>query len=157
MTSDGSPYSRLRRAIQHGNLAIIHVTAAELGWVALRDALGILMVIEAKADERFESAAVRWAGRLALEVPDLALAELAGALESLHALPDEHAQRSLVALVSVGRSGRACTRADDQRVSPNHSRASFSTAAGCSSGRKWRADRIVSTRRFGAGLGRSIR
>jgi len=98
MTSDGSPYSRLRRAIQHGNLAIIHVTAAELGWVALRDALGILMVIEAKADERFESAAVRWAGRLALEVPDLALAELAGALESLHALSDEHAQRSLLTL-----------------------------------------------------------
>ena len=56
------------------------------------------MVIEAKDDERFESAAVRWAGRLALEVPDLALAELAGALESLHALPDEHAQRSLLAL-----------------------------------------------------------
>ena len=98
MTSDGSSYSRLRRAIQHGNLAIIHVTVAELGWVALRDALGILIVIEAKDDERFEPAAVRWAGRLALEVPDLALAELAGALESLHALPDEHAQRSLLAL-----------------------------------------------------------
>jgi len=98
MTSDGSLYSRLRRAIQHGNLAIIHVTVAELGWVALRDALGILIVIEAKDNERFEPAAVRWAGRLALEVPDLALAELAGALESLHALPDEHAQRSLLAL-----------------------------------------------------------
>jgi hypothetical protein len=37
-------------------------------------------------------------GRLALEVPDLVLAELAGVLESLHALPDEHAQRTLLAL-----------------------------------------------------------
>ena len=73
-------------------------TAAELGWVALRDALGILLVIEAKDDERFEAAAVRWAGRLALEVPDLVLAELSGALESLHALPDEHAQRTLLTL-----------------------------------------------------------
>jgi len=98
MTSDGSPYPRLRRAIQAGNLAIIHATAAELGWVALRDALGILLVIEAKDDERFEAAAVRWAGRLALEVPDLVLAELSGALESLHALPDEHAQRTLLTL-----------------------------------------------------------
>ena len=98
MTSDGSPYPRLKRAIAAGNLAIIEATAAELGWVALRDALGILLVIEAKDAERFERSAVRWAGRLALEVPDLVLAELTGALESLHALPDEHAQRSLVAL-----------------------------------------------------------
>jgi hypothetical protein len=98
MTSDGSAYTRLRRAIENGNLALIHATAAELGWVPLRDALAILLVIEAKDDERFERSAVRWAGRQALEVPDLALAELAGALESLHALPDEHAQRSLLAL-----------------------------------------------------------
>ncbi len=71
MTSDGSPYPRLKRAIAAGNLAIIEATAAELGWVALRDALGILLVIEAKDAERFERSAVRWAGRLALEVPDL--------------------------------------------------------------------------------------
>ena len=100
---DGSPYARLQRAIQARNLAIIHATAAELGWVPLRDALGILLVIEAKDDERFEPAAVRWAGRLALEVPELDLAQLAGALESLHALPDEHAQRSLLALAERAR------------------------------------------------------
>src|SRR5690349_21032965 len=103
MTSDGSPYARLRRAIQARNLAIIHATSRELGYVALRDALGILLVIEAKDDERFEAAAVRWAGRLALETPDLELAELAGALESLHALPDEHAQRTLLALAARAR------------------------------------------------------
>ena len=85
MTSDGSAHTRLRRAIQAGNLAIIQVTAAELGYITLRDALGILLVIEAEAEERFDAAAVRWAGRLALETPDLELAELSGALESLHA------------------------------------------------------------------------
>jgi hypothetical protein len=37
-------------------------------------------------------------GPARLEVPNLELAELAGALESLHALPDEHAQRCLLAL-----------------------------------------------------------
>jgi hypothetical protein len=103
MTADGSAYTRLRRAIQTGNLAIIHATAAELGHISLRDALGILLVIEREAEERFDAAAVRWAGRLALETPDLELAELAGALESLEALPDEHAQRVLVALAERAR------------------------------------------------------
>ena len=98
MTSDGSAYARLRRAIQTRNLAIISTSAAELRHIGLRDALGILLVIEAKAEERFDAAAVRWAGRLALETPDISLAELSGALESLHALPDEHAQRTLLAL-----------------------------------------------------------
>jgi hypothetical protein len=121
MTSDGSPYARLKRAIQAGNLAIIQATAVELGYVALRDALGILLVIEAKDDERFEPAAVRWAGRLALEVPDLALAELAGALESLHALPDEHAQRALLALAERARRPPAratATRGSTHRTPP---------------------------------------
>jgi hypothetical protein len=103
MTSDGSPYTRLTRAIQVGNLAIIEATAAELGWVALRDALAILLVIGAKDDERFERSGIRWAGRLALEVPDLELAEFAGALDSLHALPDEHARRSLLMLAERSR------------------------------------------------------
>jgi hypothetical protein len=98
MTSDGSAYARLRRAIQAGNMAIITATAAELRHIGLRDALGILLVIEAEDEDRFDAAAVRWAGRLALETPGLELAELAGAIESLNALPDEHAQRSLFTL-----------------------------------------------------------
>ena len=77
VTSDGSPYTRLQRAIQSSNLPLIHATAAELGWVLLRDALAILMVIGAKDEVRFGPAAVRWAGRLALEVRDLQLSELA--------------------------------------------------------------------------------
>jgi hypothetical protein len=103
MTSDGSAYARLRRAIRARSLPLIRVSVAELGYVALPDALGILIVIEAKDDERFEAAAVRWAGRLALEARDLTLAELAGAVESLHALPDEHAQRTLLALAQRAR------------------------------------------------------
>jgi hypothetical protein len=71
MTSDGSPYSRLQCAIRSGNLALIHATAAELPNVPLRDALMILLVIDAKREERFDSAAVRWAGRLAVEAPNL--------------------------------------------------------------------------------------
>ena len=69
MTSDGSAYTRLRRAIQARSLPLIRVSAAELRHIALRDALGILIVIEAQAEERFEAAAIRWAGRLAIETP----------------------------------------------------------------------------------------
>src|SRR3954452_4215498 len=98
MAEHGSPYTRLQRAIRSGNLPLIHATASEVGWVPLRDALAILLVIDAKDEERFDQAAVRWAGRLALEVRELTLKELAGAIESLVALPDEHAQRSLLAL-----------------------------------------------------------
>src|SRR4051812_44627252 len=112
MTSDGSPYSRLQRATRSGNLPLIHATAAELGWMPLRDALAILLVIDAKAEERFDSAAVRWAGRLAVEVRELTLEEFAGALRSLVALPDEHAQRSL-----LGLCGRA-VRPPDVRAAP---------------------------------------
>jgi hypothetical protein len=59
MTSEGSAYARLKRAIQARNMALIHATAAELAYVPLRDALAILLVIEAKDDERFEPAAVK--------------------------------------------------------------------------------------------------
>jgi hypothetical protein len=60
MTSDGSPYTRLKRAIQAGNLALIAASAAELPYVPLADALAILLVIDAKAEERFEPAAVNY-------------------------------------------------------------------------------------------------
>jgi hypothetical protein len=82
---------------------LIHATAAELPYVPLTDALSILLVLDARHEERFEPAAVRWAGRLATEAPGLGLAELAGALESLVALPDQHAQASLVALAGRAR------------------------------------------------------
>ena len=99
MTSDGSPYARLQRAIRSGNLPLIHATAAELGWVPLRDALAILLVIDAKDEARFDrrrcggpagwrsrSGTSSWPGgrRAAVVV----------------ALPDEHAQRSLLALTA---------------------------------------------------------
>jgi hypothetical protein len=79
MTRDESPYSRFRRAIRSGYLALTHATAAELPYVPMADALAILLVLDAEHEGRFEpAAAVRWAGRLAIEAPGLDLAELAG-------------------------------------------------------------------------------
>lgn len=117
MTSDGSAFTRLHRAISSGNLPLIHATVAELGWVPLREALAILLVIDANDEERFDAAAVRWAGRLALEARDLRLEELRGAITSLDALPDENAQRSLLALAERARrpSGAGAPAATTRR------------------------------------------
>jgi hypothetical protein len=54
--------------------------------------LAILELIEAQDEARFEAAAVRWAGRLALETPGLTLAQLDRVIEALYGLPDEDAR-----------------------------------------------------------------
>jgi hypothetical protein len=87
MTSSGSPYSRFRRALQTGNLALVRAAAAELPAVDLGDALSICLLMSAREDERYERAAVRWLARLALERPALGLGELREGLVAFEALP----------------------------------------------------------------------
>jgi hypothetical protein len=95
MTNPGSPLTRLRYALRSGDLQRVRATAAELPRIPLPDALGILELIETQDDGRFEPAAVRWAGRLALEAPGLTLAQLHRAIEALDGLPDDDARATL--------------------------------------------------------------
>ncbi len=95
MTSDGSPYKRLQHALRAGDLLLVRSAAAELASIPLDAALAILELIEAQDEARFEPAALRWAGRLALEAPGLTLAQLHLAIESLDALPDDDARATL--------------------------------------------------------------
>jgi hypothetical protein len=95
MTSDGSPIRRLHHALQAGDLLRVRGVAAELPYVPLNAALAILELIEAQDDSKFERAAVRWVGRLALEAPGLTLAQLHLAIEALDGLPDEDARATL--------------------------------------------------------------
>jgi hypothetical protein len=108
MTSDGSPLTRLRHALHAGDLLRVRAAAAELPHIAIPDALAILELIEARDEARFEPAAVRWAGRLALEIPGLTLAQLHLAIEALHGLPDDDAKATLQAF-----AGRARARPAD--------------------------------------------
>jgi hypothetical protein len=87
MTSGGSAYSRFRRALKTGNLALVRAAALELPAVDLGDALSICLLMSADADERYERAAVRWLARLALERPSLGLGELREGLVAFEALP----------------------------------------------------------------------
>jgi hypothetical protein len=73
VTSDGSPIKRLTAALRAGDLLRVRSVAAELPYIALPQALAILALIEAQDEARFEPAAVRWVGRLALETPGLTL------------------------------------------------------------------------------------
>lgn len=74
--------------------------------MTLPDALAILELMEARDDDRFDKAAVRWAGRLALETPGLTLAELARAAAALDALPDTEAPQLLAGLASAAPPAR---------------------------------------------------
>ena len=98
MGTHGSPYARFQLALRSGNLPLDPSCGVRSRLDPAPRWLAILLVIDAKAEERFDSAAVRWAGRIALEIRAVTLDGFAGALQSLVAQPDENAQRSLLAL-----------------------------------------------------------
>jgi hypothetical protein len=87
VSTKGSPYSRFKRALATGNLALVRAAAAELPSVALGDALAICLLMSERNDDRYERAAVRWLARLAVERPAIALGDLRHALIAFEALP----------------------------------------------------------------------
>jgi hypothetical protein len=95
ITSDRSRYSRLQRAIRSANLPADPRHRRRAPLEPAPRPLAILLVIDANHEGRFDSAAVRWARRLAADVRNCSPKQFSGALESLRALPDETAQRSL--------------------------------------------------------------
>ena len=88
MTSDGSPYSRFRRALQTGNELLVLTAARELPKIALDDALRICLVLRDGDPDRYDRAAVRWLGRFALEGRAVTIRDLRVAAEALEDLPD---------------------------------------------------------------------
>jgi hypothetical protein len=63
----GSPYARFRRALEVGRLSLVYAAAAELPRIELDDGLRVLVLMAEQDRDRFDRAAVRWLGRLALE------------------------------------------------------------------------------------------
>jgi hypothetical protein len=87
MTSDGSPYTRFKRALTTGNLNLIRAAAAELPRVGLADALEVCLLLRDQDARSFERAAVRWLGRFALEARDVTIETLERAAGALRAMP----------------------------------------------------------------------
>jgi hypothetical protein len=67
LTSQGSPYSRFRRALLTKNPVLIDAAARELAVVGLDDALRILIVFAERRDRRFQQAAAKFAARVIIE------------------------------------------------------------------------------------------
>lgn len=87
MTSEGSASGRFSRAIKQRNLFQAEIAAREMRGLSLIDALELVILIAAVRPDRLERAAVRWHGRLEVEVPKLTLAESRFALAALERLP----------------------------------------------------------------------
>jgi hypothetical protein len=78
VTSQGSAYGRLRRALDTGNPTIVLAAAAELDFVSLPDALELVLLLVNESG-KFRRAALRWHARYCAEVPD-------GGFEEAHAV-----------------------------------------------------------------------
>ena len=85
MTSGGSSYTRFRRALETGDIALVKAAAAELPRVELGDALRIVWLYR-EDDQLFERAAVRWVGRFSLEAKKATLEDVQTALSDLSAI-----------------------------------------------------------------------
>jgi hypothetical protein len=100
VTSQGSPYMRFRRALDHGNVTEALSSAAELEHVGLNEALELCLLLRDKAPERFSRAALRWHARLCREV-DVTLEEAQAVLAALVLDRDEPDQAGLLHVESV--------------------------------------------------------
>jgi hypothetical protein len=100
VTSQGSAYSRFKRALDRRNFLLAWTMAAELPKVPLADALSLLLLALDHQPWRFETAAPRWHARLCDEAR-LTLAETQLALSALHALARPGAVGGAQGLVAV--------------------------------------------------------
>jgi hypothetical protein len=88
VTAQGQPLTRYRRALERRHVFGAEQAARELGYVSLRDALGLLALYAAEGSPKYDKAATRWLARLALETDDLRLQDVQLAAAALGALPD---------------------------------------------------------------------
>jgi len=108
-TAQGGPYPRFRRALATGNPTIATAAAAELPRLSLGDALELVLLYRGSDRRRFDRAAVRWHGRLCLEVRGLSPADAGLALAAPRGLGDGEslpAVKALVALLAAYGAGR---------------------------------------------------
>lgn len=108
MGNAGHPHARLQRALDREDLPGAHAAARDLGKVSLPDAFRLLLLIEKKAGDKFERAAVRFVGRFATETPTLNLHELqmlAGAIGALQSFGPHLALETIAGIADRHRQG----------------------------------------------------
>jgi hypothetical protein len=101
VTTQGSAYSRLRRALDTRNATIALAAAADLDHVGLSEALELCLLIAGHEPGRFERAALRWHGRYCHEIHDVGLAEAQAVLACLAALGGPRGEAAAHALADL--------------------------------------------------------
>ena len=101
MTSDGHVYTRFQRALTNGHLLQAVAEARDIQHVPLTDALALCLLMERHDDDRYERAAARWVGRLALECRRTELHDIRRALDAFDAMPDPAARKTLEELAAT--------------------------------------------------------
>lgn len=106
MGATSSPLPRFRAAIERGSLIQADAAARELGRLGLDDALRLVLLYRRVGDHRFESAAVRFIGRVLLECPGLSFENVGALLDGLSELdgiaPEVARGRVALALQAAG-------------------------------------------------------
>jgi hypothetical protein len=110
LTSDGSPYGRVQRALKTGNVNLALATARELPTINLSDSLRLCLLL--RGTDLFERAALRWHARYCREIVAVDLDEAQAVLACLAALRGPRAEIAARALCGLldpvqVRSGRA--------------------------------------------------
>jgi hypothetical protein len=105
VTSQGSAYRRLRRALDTGNPTIALAAAAELDFVSLPEALELVLLVVDQPG-RFRRAALRWHARYCGEVADVGFEEAQAVLACLAGLAGRRPKAAAAALAGLlGRRG----------------------------------------------------
>jgi hypothetical protein len=100
VTSQGSSYGRLRRALDTGNPTIALAAAAELDFVSLPDSLELVLLL---VDEppKFRRAALRWHARYCGDLPDVGFEEAQAVLACLAGLTGRRPKPAAAALAEL--------------------------------------------------------
>ena len=97
-----APSVRFRRSIEGRNVFLAETAALEMGSLSLEDALKLVVLYAEAEDDKFDTAALRWLGRLLLERP-LTLAVVALSAELVSQLRGPGAGWSTGALETLAR------------------------------------------------------
>lgn len=97
----GSSYAWFRRSIEAGSALDAWAAAHELDSLSLADALALCLVLLDEEPRRFDRAAVRWLGLLAMEARGLDLAGLVHATSAVAALRGPDRSASVVVLQAL--------------------------------------------------------
>jgi hypothetical protein len=86
VTAQDSALTRYRRALERRHIFGAEIAVWEMGYISPRDALGLLALYAALDSPKYDKAATRWLGRLALESKEISLDDVQLAAAALRAM-----------------------------------------------------------------------